>query len=271
MPNRRNALVVLSGGQDSTTCLGWALQQFERVFCVTFEYGQRHNIEINAAMKVVEFFASKVATPINHEIIPIGEHVLRGSSPLVNPHEQLEMYANHEEMEQVIGDRVEKTFVPLRNAVFLTIAANRAVSNDCGYIVTGVCQADNANYPDCRLSFIKRAEETINHALGIEDATDRILISTPLMFYSKADSVRMATGLPYTYDALAYSHTAYDGKYPPTSKDHASVLRAHGFEQSGMPDPLVLRAFREGLMDLPSSPNYDQFRQEETARMLGGK
>lgn len=258
----RGAMVVLSGGQDSTTCLGWALQKFDNVQCVTFDYGQTHAQELAAARQVVAFFENNVGYPIPHEIVSMGANVFAGTSPLTNKGEKLETYATHDEMAAIIGDRVEKTFVPMRNAVFLMLAANRAVVAGFANLVTGVCQADNANYPDCREDFIGTAESCISEAMGLE--WDTFEICTPLMDLSKAESIKLALSLPHTYEALAYSHTAYDGGYPPIGKDHASVLRAHGFEQAGVPDPLVVRAWREGLMELPNTKNYSELKGNQS-------
>lgn len=245
------ALVVLSGGQDSTTCLFWAIKAYgaANVKAITFDYQQRHRIELDAA-RIIAAMAG-----IDHREIALGL-ILEGSSPLTDPSQALETYANYQDMDAIIGDRVEKTFVPMRNALFLTIAANRAVVMGCQDIVTGVCQQDNANYPDCRPEFITAQEQTINIALGREN----IHIVTPLMFMSKAESIKLAMTLPGCMRALAHSHTAYDGKYPPVSKDHASTLRAQGFVEAGVPDPLVVRAIWEGLMTIPETPNYDAFR-----------
>ena len=80
------------------------------------------------------------------------------------------------------------------------------------------------------------------------------------MNFSKADTVRLAMQIPGCMDALAYSHTAYSGEYPPLTQDHATVLRAAGFAAAGVPDPLIVRAWREGLMPLPATMNYDQLR-----------
>jgi 7-cyano-7-deazaguanine synthase len=249
--NKMKALVVLSGGQDSTTSLFWAIKRYglENVSTVTFDYGQRHAIELKAAVTIAGMAGVK-----DHEVIHLGP-ILKGSSPLTNPHENLETYTDYQTMDAIIGDRVEKTFVPMRNALFLTIAANRAAVMGCDTLVTGVCQQDNANYPDCRAEFIIAQEQAINAALG----SQQFKIVTPLMFLSKAESIRLAKTLPGCMEALAYSHTAYDGTYPPTSKDHASTLRAQGFLEAGVPDPLVLRAVAEGLMERPDSPNYGPF------------
>lgn len=254
-----DCLVVLSGGQDSTTCLFWAKKYFGNVHAVTFDYGQRHRIEIQAARDV-----AKIAGVVSHEVVTLGP-ILNGTSPLTNPDEVLETYGNHADMTAIIGDRVEKTFVPMRNALFLTLAANRAVCLGVDHIVTGVCQADGANYPDCRASFIGAQETAINQALG----TGRICIHSPLMGLDKAASIVLtdsltpriqlhgpAPSLSLAYLTLAFTHTAYDGQYPPVGQDHATVLRAYGFEQAGCPDPLVIRACREGLMQVPATLNY---------------
>lgn len=250
------ALVILSGGQDSTTCLFWAKMHYKEVHAVTFYYGQRHGREIGAALAVGE--RAGVRT---HEVVTLPADVLQGTSPLTDPDAVLEQYENAEQMEAVIGNRRETTFVPMRNALFLTIAANRAELLGAD-LITGVCQMDNANYDDCRLTFIEAAEDYINKALGHDHrGTRRIKVLTPLMFRSKAETVKMAYDMPNgCWEALAYSHTCYAGKYPPTDKNHANVLRAAGFAEAGLPDPLVLRAYAEGLMALPDSPNYDLVR-----------
>lgn len=252
------ALVILSGGQDSTTCLFWAKQHFDEVHAITFDYGQRHRIEIDAAIKVAE-----MAGVVSHEIVPV-PNCLISASPLTSDNE-LERYENAEQMDEVIGNRREATFVPMRNALFITIAANRAEANGIPNLVTGVCQMDNANYDDCRATFIDAATEYINYALGHDHrGTQPIRIHTPLMTKTKAETVLMAKELPGCWEALAYSHTSYDGKYPPTDMNHANVLRADGFEKAGLPDPLVVRAWREGLMSLPNTANYGDLGLPET-------
>lgn len=250
------ALVILSGGQDSTTCLFWAKMHYKEVHAITFDYGQRHDREIGAAIVIAERAGVR-----SHEVVELPKGVLAGTSPLTDPTAVLERYKDADQMEAVIGDRREATFVPMRNALFLTIAANRAELLGAD-LVTGVCQMDNANYDDCRLTFIEAAEDYINKALGHDHrGTRAIKILTPLMFRSKAETVKMAYDMGLAcWEALAYSHTCYAGKYPPTDKNHANVLRAAGFAEAGLPDPLVIRAFTEGLMPLPDSPNYDLVR-----------
>jgi 7-cyano-7-deazaguanine synthase len=255
-------LVVLSGGQDSATCLFWAKEALRGVanaqlHAITFDYGQRHRIEIEAACKV-----AMMAGVTSHEIIQV-PNCLVSTSPLTSTND-LERYKDFVQMAKVIGDRVEHTFVPMRNTLFLTIAANRAVALDCWDIITGVCQEDNANYPDCRQDFINSMQNSINRSLGFN--YEKIKIRTPLMFMSKKRTVQMARELPGCWEALAYTHTSYDGKYPPTDMNHSNVLRAQGFFEANLPDPLVVRAWREGLMALPASTNYDKPKAEQLMR-----
>lgn len=258
MTDRTKVLVVFSGGQDSTTCLGLALHSYSEVHCLTINYGQRHSIELDAAKAVIAHFEAKTGKTITHEVLDIGD-IFKGVSPLTDHSKDLATYENNAQMEAEVGERVENTFVPMRNSVFLMLAANRAVVAGCGVIMTGVCQSDNANYPDCRASFIYASEMAINQALGRTwGDSNQIIIEAPLLHLDKSTSIDLAFSLPHTYEALAYSHTAYDGKYPPTGNDHASVLRAHGFEQANRPDPLVMRAVREGLMSLPKTENYNE-------------
>lgn len=263
------ALVVLSGGQDSTTCLAEAVSTLgeANVAAITFNYGQRHAIELQAARDVALLLGVK-----QHEVLDIGP-ILKGTSPLTAHGEQLETYENFSEMDAIIGDRVEKTFVPMRNALFLTLAANRAVCMGATQIWTGVCQADNANYPDCRQSFVKAQETAINEALGsntleaLKTGGGYIDIVTPLMNLTKAQSIERMRMLGH-WSLLAFTHTAYDGAYPPVGKDHASLLRAQGFLEANVADPLVVRANMEGLMELPGTRNYTEPQLEGLRLMI---
>jgi len=265
---RAKALVVLSGGQDSVTCLFLALRTFGEVYAITFDYGQRHKIEIEAAIKV----AQMAGLGDRHKIVNIPD-ILVSTSPLTSA-APLEQYENAQQMEEVIGDRVELTFVPMRNMLFLTIAMNHAVALGCDHVVTGICQEDNANYPDCRAEFKKAFQNTANLALGTEGQGNnpgRFEIHAPLMYCDKARTVKLAAEIPECWHALAYSHTSYDGTFPPTDMNHANVLRAQGFEDAGLPDPLVVRAWYEGKMPLPVTANYqNQGELDKILEMLSG-
>lgn len=255
------ALIVLSGGQDSTTCAFIAKKEGYELHAITFDYGQRHVRELAAAEHV-----AKLAGVVTHELVSLGAGVLRGTSPLVNKDERLEQYADH----RSLPGGLEKTFVPMRNQLFLTLAANRAYVLDCPVIFTGVCEEDSGGYPDCRLDFINKFKAACDAGTftGEDGALNGLTIATPLMHITKAESVRMALTLPGCFHALAYSHTSYDGAYPPTGHDHATLLRAKGFEEAGVPDPLVLRAVSEGLMQLPKASNYSSCCIAKVGEML---
>ncbi len=246
---KTKALVVLSGGQDSTTCLAWAIAQGYECHCITFDYGQKHKIEIKSAALIAGMLGAA-----SWNLVELGDTILGGSSPLVNKSVDLEQYADHASL----PGGLEKTFVPMRNQLFLTVAANRAYILGCNVLVTGVCQEDSGGYPDCRATFISALQDAINYGTftGEPGTLPPLRILTPLMYLTKAASVKLAMELPGCMGALAFSHTSYDGAYPPVGQDHATLLRAKGFEESGVPDPLVLRAVAEGLMPMPLTENY---------------
>lgn len=243
--------VVLSGGQDSTTCLFWALENATKkdsVVSVSFDYGQRHHRELEAAERI----AALAGVP--HTIIETPG--MRSTSPLL-PSSGNDV-GHYPSVSELPGG-IEPTFVPCRNIVFLTMAANYALSIKSSdqkvSLVTGVCEVDYGGYPDCRQNFIESLETTLNLAnfdLPPDQAgycADRsITIITPLMHLTKSKTVRLAASLPGCWEALAYTHTCYDGEYPPNPRNHASLLRAKGFRDAGLPDPLIIRAKSEGLL-----------------------
>jgi 7-cyano-7-deazaguanine synthase len=234
MPHK--VMVVLSGGQDSTTCLYLAKRLGNQLHAVTFDYNQRHRREIDAAVKIAE-----MAGVVSHEVVKLGP-ILKGTSPLVT-NAPLEQYADHNSL----PGGVEKTFVPMRNQLFLTLAANRAYVLGIYTLITGVSEEDYGGYPDCRRPFIRALTEACNKGTFCNPEFPGLLrINTPLIHMSKKDEVLMSLDLPGCYGALAWSHTGYDGVYPPTGKDHATLLRARGFEEAKVPDPLILRAVEEG-------------------------
>ncbi|MCK5235418.1 MAG: 7-cyano-7-deazaguanine synthase QueC [Deltaproteobacteria bacterium] len=227
-----SVLVVLSGGQDSTTCLFWAKEQFpgEDIHALTFDYGQKHAVELNAARKI-----GKLAGVASHEFVTLGK-VLAGTSPLVNSDEEVGQYDSAEEL----PGGVEPTFVPARNILFLTIAANRAHCLGVEDIITGVCQEDFGGYFDCRRVFIDRMENALSQ--GIYGVETKLAIHTPLMYMTKKESVEFAIRIPGALHALAYSHTCYNGQNPPCGKCHACILRQKGFDEGNCLDPLFFDA-----------------------------
>lgn len=222
-PAQSNALVVFSGGQDSTTCLYWAIERFGigSVETLTFDYGQRHRIELRAAREVAEYAG------VRNTVMPIDTFAALGGNSLTDARMTVP------DGSDLRPEELPNTFVPGRNLVFLTFAAAYAWQRDIQQLVTGVAQADYSGYPDCRQETISALQQTLR--LGMERDFE---IHTPLMNLSKKQTVELAETLG-ALPALAHSHTCYEGVRPPCGKCPACQLRARGFAQAGIPDPLV--------------------------------
>ena len=216
------SLVVLSGGQDSTTCLHWAIDRFgrEQVDTVTFDYGQRHRIELDCARQV----CAAAGVPFN--LLPIDTFQALGGNALTDAGMSVSGKGN-------VSADLPDTFVPGRNLVFLTFAAAFAWQRGIRQLVTGVAQTDYSGYPDCRSATLESLEKTL--CLGMDaDFT----IHTPLMNLSKSQTVTLAAELG-ALPAMALTHTCYNGQRPPCGQCPACELRAKGFAEAGTPDPLL--------------------------------
>lgn len=218
--NASSAVVVLSGGQDSTTCLYWALERFDRglVQALTFDYGQRHRIELDCARDVAEFAG------VRQTVLPIDTFAALGGNALTQE-------------DIAVGTMPEQglpnTFVPGRNLVFLTFAAAFAYQRGIPNIVTGVAQTDYSGYPDCRASTLIALERALSLGMEFE-----FTLHTPLMSLSKKETVEMAVNLG-AMPAMALTHTCYEGGRPPCGHCPACELRARGFAEAGVEDPLT--------------------------------
>lgn len=219
------AVCLTSGGQDSTTCLFWALRHFAPVVALAFDYGQRHRVELEAAQVVCRL----AHVPLT--VLPLT--ILRdlGGSALIGHSVPLQPDSN--------AGGLPNTFVPGRNLLFLTVAAAFAYQRSMQHLVIGACQTDYSGYPDCR--------ETTMHALatalqlGMDYAFE---IHTPLMHLTKAQGVSLAQEVG-AMEALSYSHTCYEGAVPPCGRCPACQLRARGFADAGVADPLLVRLTRD--------------------------
>lgn len=186
------ALVVMSGGQDSTTCLGVALHLHDTVSAVTFDYGQKHKIELEYAQKICD------KHKVELQVVPVPMLQLMKSSALVNHGDTSQKHAYLE--------GVPASFVSARNALFLTMAWGIAMEMQADYIYAGMCQTDFSGYPDCRDEFIGM----LNQAL-IVGYSSSIGIRTPLMFLDKADTFQLAKQVGILHDVMELSHTCYNG------------------------------------------------------------
>jgi len=214
---KEKALVLLSGGQDSSTCLVIALNTYKTVYTIGFNYGQRHRIELESAQTIADIarvpfecldltlLSSLTVNSLTNKTLPI-EH------------------ADHQ---------LPNTFVDGRNLLFLNIAAIYAKRRGITDIVTGVCQTDYSGYPDCRDEFIQSAAQTLRLAMEYP-----FQIITPLMWLTKAQTILKMQELG-KLDWYAHTHTCYEGKRPPCTQCPACKLRQKGFLEAEMQDPLL--------------------------------
>ena len=201
-PAGQSALVLFSGGQDSATCLPWALGRYDRVETIGFDYGQRHRVEL----EVRKVFLEKLRPLFPRWAEKLGaDHVLdlsvlgAISDTALTGERAIEMSASG----------LPNTFVPGRNLLFLTFAAAVAYRRGLKRLVTGVCETDYSGYPDCRDDTIKALQVAIN--LGTES---RFVLETPLMWIDKAATWAMADalgGAPLTDLIIRDTHTCYMG------------------------------------------------------------
>lgn len=217
-----NALVVLSGGQDSTTCLYWAIDRFGRahVSSITFDYGQKHRIELECARDVA------AAAGVSNACLPIDTFAALGGDALTDA----SIAVSDEKDDET---ELPVTFVPGRNLIFLTFAAAYAYRHDARHLVTGVAQTDYSGYPDCREDTIAALQKAISLGMDRE-----FTIHTPLMHRSKKETVELAVRLG-GLEAMALTHTCYNGSRPPCGECQACRLRAKGFAEAGVHDPLL--------------------------------
>jgi len=199
----RRALVLFSGGQDSTTCLAWALERYDHVETVAFDYGQRHRIELDARLQVLH--ALRAQFP--QWAARLGEDHLLDLSVLgqvadtaLTSEREIEMQANG----------LPNTFVPGRNLMFLTLAAALGYRRQLDVLVGGMCETDFSGYPDCRDDAIKAQQVALGLGLGA-----RLTIETPLMWLDKAETWALAQrlgGRALVDLIVEHSHTCYLGE-----------------------------------------------------------
>lgn len=189
--DREKAVVVFSGGQDSTTCLAWAKQNFNEVYAVTFNYEQRHQLEIECAKKIANEFN------VPHHILDLG--LLNQLAPSALTRANIQVRAGED-------GGLPSTFVPGRNLVFLSFAAIFAHQVWAKHLVTGVCETDFSGYPDCRDMFIKSLNVTLNLAMDTD-----FVIDTPLMWLDKKQTWALADELGCFDLVRTKTLTCYNG------------------------------------------------------------
>ncbi|CAM4110790.1 7-cyano-7-deazaguanine synthase QueC [Bordetella tumulicola] len=201
--HQRRALVLFSGGQDSTTCLAWALSRYAHVETVAFDYGQRHRIELDARLNVLRELRAQFPDWAQR----LGEDHLLDLKVLGQVGDTAMTSDRAIEMQE---NGLPNTFVPGRNLLFLTLAAALGYRRQLDVMVGGMCETDFSGYPDCRDDTIKAQQVTLSLGLG-----SRVTIETPLMWLDKADTWELANqlgGQPLVDIVIDHSHTCYLGE-----------------------------------------------------------
>lgn len=213
------ALVLLSGGQDSTTCLFWAKKHFSCVEALGFNYGQKHLVELKQA-EVIADKAEVAFSTLNISGALSGSALTEHNKDISEQHER--------------NRTLPSSFVPGRNAVFLTIAASHAYNRGINTLIAGMCQTDYSGYPDCRREFVDSMENTLSFALDTS-----IQILTPLMDLTKAETWKLANELGVLAIVRDDSHTDYNGNRQNYNEwgygaldNPASVIRARGYQEA---------------------------------------
>lgn len=226
----RKAVIVLSGGLDSTTCMGIAQAEGYALYPITFYYRQRHDKEVEHARKV----AAHYGVANRHKVVDIDFLGQIGGSALTDT--SLEVPTSG------VGDQIPVTYVPARNLIFLSLATAYAEVIGAKVIYTGVNAVDYSNYPDCRPEFIQAMEQTINLAtkLGVT-SEERLRIETPLMSWSKGEIIRRGLELNVPYELTT---SCYQGGDEACGECDSCLLRLKGFAENGVEDPIPYKQQR---------------------------
>jgi len=223
----KRAVVCLSGGLDSTTVLAMAKRDY-KCLAITFDYGQRHSIELKSAARV----AHKMQVPLHRVVIATGTF---GDSSLIDDEVRVPKDRKVADIaKHVESGEVPSTYVPARNTLFLSYALAFAESMKAHDIFIGANELDYSGYPDCRPAFIEAFEALANLATA---TTERIQIHAPLMQMDKAAIIKAGSALNVDY---ALTHSCYDPQNDKAcGRCDSCVLRRQGFLEAGVPDPTL--------------------------------
>ncbi len=225
-PPRKSAVCLLSGGLDSTVSLALAREGGYRCYCLSFDYGQRHRLELRAAADVAVALGAA-----EHRVVTFDLRTFGGSALT----DDLEVPKGRSDAD--MSSSIPVTYVPARNTIFLSFALAYAEVTGSSDIFIGVNAIDYSGYPDCRPEFISAFERMANLATkaGVEGAS-RVSIHAPLQHMNKADIIRKAVALGID---LGLTHSCYDPEATGRAcgECDSCLLRARGFAEAGLPDP----------------------------------
>lgn len=234
----QNAVVLLSGGLDSVTCLYWARQQFNQVTAISFDYGQRHNSELEAAKAIA------LDAGVSHRVIDIDIAQLGGSSLTDHSMSIPDGDANkfsHQNTDDLSdnaddNDAIPNTYVPARNTIFLSYALAVAEVTQANHIVIGVSSIDYSGYPDCRPEFIAAFERLANLATKAGVTGQHLFVQTPLQHLSKAQTIELGLSLGVDYGKTISCYQA-DNQGRACGVCDSCALRRQGFLDANVDDP----------------------------------
>jgi len=227
----KEAIILFSGGQDSTTTLCLALTQGYTLYPLGFNYGQKHKREIDQARKIINFLQPKYPNKLKNL------RVQKVEFPKSVNYSDLLSTTELDGRPHKLNPALPASFVPGRNMLFLMYAAMIGYSMGIHNIFIGVNQEDYSGYPDCREQFIDSMRHTLLRAFGL--ANGETIIHTPLLYLNKSEISRLTKTLPYCKEAVGLSHTCYNNQFPPCGVCPACKIRAKGFKDAGLIDPLI--------------------------------
>jgi 7-cyano-7-deazaguanine synthase len=230
----KESAVLFSGGIDSTTALYWALNRYDKVYSLTFDYGQRHQREIDMARQL----ALKLKVP--QAVLHLDLSQIGGSS-LTDKNLPLPHYERLEEIEE----GPPSTYVPFRNGIFLALATAWAEVNGIREIVCGFNVIDSPQYPDTHEGFVKAMEKAINQGTRAYFSREQIKIITPFSNLKKSEIIKEGLSLGADY---SYSLSCYSGTEIPCQKCSSCLLRQKAWEELGLKDHLILRLKKEAKL-----------------------
>ena len=262
MENKKRAVVLLSGGLDSATTLAVAHAECYEMYALSFDYGQRHKVELDASRRIADFYRIKEHLVMDINLRKIGCSALTSNLDVPKDRPQNKEHrskiTNHETHRET---EIPVTYVPARNTVFLSLALAWAETLKAADIFIGVNAIDYSGYPDCRPEYIKAFEDMANLATKVSvEGEVKFKIHTPLIAFSKAELIKMGSELGVDY-SLTWS--CYDPQkteqqakikdkrtknkedrtqdYIPCGRCDSCILRAKGFKEAGLSDPLIHR------------------------------